>query len=112
MKWLFLAVAIGAEVLATASLRAVSATGASSWWWALVVGGYMSAFALLFGALSAGAPLAAAYAIWAGAGVALTAAVAWRVFGEPLSVGSMAGIALIVVGVILVETSSGHTDPS
>ncbi|MGB4779056.1 DMT family transporter [Microbacterium sp.] len=108
MSWWFLVGAIGAEVLATGSLRAAAQPGATWAWWIGVAGGYASAFGLLYAALSHDTPLSSAYAIWSGVGVALTAVVAWLVFGERLTPGAMVGIALIVAGVVLVE-AFGHS---
>lgn len=103
MHWWFLAGAIGAEVFATSCLRAATRAESAWIWWALVIGGYLAAFGLFFAALSHGAPLAAAYATWSGVGVALTAVVAWLVFAERLTLGALAGIALVVAGVVLIE---------
>lgn len=108
MSWWFLFGAIGTEVFATASLRAAAQPGASWAWWIGVVGGYAAAFGLLYAALSHGTPLSSAYAIWSGVGVALTAVVAWVVFGERLTPGAIIGIVLIVAGVVLLETC-GHS---
>lgn len=108
MKWILLSGAILAEVLATASLRAASQEEAPWHWWISVLGGYTAAFGLLYATLAAGAPLAATYAIWAGVGVALTAVVAWLIFAERLTIGALSGIALIIAGVVLVESSGSH----
>lgn len=47
-----------------------------------------------------------AYGIWAALGVALTAVVSRVAFKEPLDAVMAAGIALIVGGVLLLETGS------
>lgn len=107
-RWLFLMGAIAAEVFGTSALRALSRPDASWMWWIGVVGGYVSAFALLWGALSSGASLAISYAIWAGAGVAATALVAATVFGETVNVWTIVGIALVIIGVVVIELGSGH----
>ena len=62
----FLLTAIGAEVLATSSLRAATAAAAAWIWWVIAVCGYGASFALFFAALRHGAPLAESYAVWAG----------------------------------------------
>ena len=49
-------------------------------------------------------PLGVAYAIWAGAGTALIAGVGAVVFDEHLSLGAALGIALIIAGIVAVET--------
>ena len=103
MHWCFLIGAIGAEVFATSSLRAATLAGAAWVWWLSAIGGYLAAFGLFFAALSHGASVAAAYATWSGIGVALIAVVAWLVFAERLTPGAVVGIALVVVGVVLIE---------
>jgi small multidrug resistance pump len=47
-----------------------------------------------------------AYAIWSGAGVALITLIGWRVFKQRLDAAAMLGIALIVVGVVVLHWSS------
>jgi small multidrug resistance pump len=107
MHWLYLAGAIAGEVVATSMLRAASEPGAHWTWWIGVVSGYLSAFGLLYASMSSGMPLSIAYAIWAGLGVAATAMVAWLIFHEQQSLWSLAGIAVVVVGVVMIELGSG-----
>ena len=47
--------------------------------------------------------LSVGYAIWAALGIVLTTIVAVVMFGEQLNVPSIAGIALIIAGVVLVN---------
>lgn len=97
----WLATAIALEVGATLSLR-VAARG--RWRWYLpVIAGYVAAFASLAVALDAGLELGVAYGIWAASGVVLTAVLAHLLFAEPLSWLMGGGVALVVVGVLLVE---------
>ena len=57
-----------------------------------------------------GLALGVAYGIWAAAGVALTAVASRFLFAEPLTRRMLAGIGLIVVGVLLVELgAAAHT---
>ncbi len=93
--------AIGSEVSGTLALR-VAATGRRGFYVAVVVG-YVVAFTLLSASLRHGMPLGVAYGIWAAAGVALTAVASRLLFGEPLTRTMVAGMALIVAGVLLVE---------
>lgn len=106
MGYLLLACAIAAEVVATLSLR-MAATGRRVFY--VVVGvGYVGAFGALLGSLRHGMPLGVAYGIWAAAGVALTALASRVLFDEPLTRRMIAGIALIAVGVLLVEVGAAH----
>lgn len=104
--WLAVAGAIVFEVLGTISLRAASA-GRPRWYVAVVLG-YVLAFGLLAVALDAGLPLGVVYGIWSACGVALTALAARFLFGEPLTRRMVAGIALIAVGVLVVEMGSRY----
>ena len=100
--WPPLLLAIVLEVSATLSLRAVSTGGA--WWWLLVVAvGYGGSFWLLGGVLTRGRPVGDAYGIWSAIGVALTALAAAALFAEALSPLSLAGLGVIIAGVLLAE---------
>ncbi|MCZ2836905.1 DMT family transporter [Modestobacter sp. VKM Ac-2985] len=102
MTWVFLAAAIACEVAATMSLRA--SEGLRDKRWApLIVLGYLACFTFLTLALREGLAIGVAYGIWAASGVALTAVIAHLLFRDPLTRTMGAGIALIAVGVLLVE---------
>lgn len=103
MVWWLLGFAIAAEVFATSSLRAATDADPSWPWWTAAGLGYVVALGLFAVALSKGAPLAISYAIWAGVGVALTALIAAVVFADKLNAGVIAGIVLVVIGVVLIE---------
>jgi small multidrug resistance pump len=105
-KWLILAGAIVLEVTATLALRAAIN---DPWWAILAVVGYGGAFVALALLLRMGAPIGVVYGIWAAAGVALTAVIASVIFGEPFTFLIGLGIAIVIVGVVLVET--GHVTP-
>ncbi|WNY33984.1 SMR family transporter [Curtobacterium flaccumfaciens] len=104
MGWVLLAIAIATEVGATISLKL--ATDGKRVWYVAVVAGYLIAFSLLAVALTLGLPIGVAYGIWAATGVALTAILGRVLFREPLTALMLGGIALIIVGVFLVEL--GH----
>lgn len=100
---LFLMGAILLEVAATLSLKGALS---NPWLYAVLVIGYASAFAMFSLALRAGFPLVAAYGIWAALGVVLTACLSAVLFAEQISPLVALGIAIIVVGVVLVETGA------
>ena len=102
MSWLLLAGAVLAEVGGTLSLRMAS-TGGDRRWYAPLVLGYLAAFALISGALSLGMPLGVAYGVWVAVGIVLTAVLSRILFREPLTPLMLAGMGLIVAGVMLVE---------
>ncbi|WP_375169822.1 DMT family transporter [Marinobacter sp.] len=103
-NWLFLAMAIVAEVVATSSLKA--SEGFTRLWPSLVVVvGYGVAFYLLGLALRT-IPVGTAYAIWAGLGIVLVAAAGWLVFGQKLDAWGIVGMMLIVSGVFVLNVLS------
>ncbi|PQD97454.1 cation transporter [Mycolicibacterium parafortuitum] len=104
--YLLLVAAIVSEVSGTLALR-VAARGRVSFY-AVVLVGYVLAFTLLWGSLRHGMPLGVAYGIWAAAGVALTAVMSRVLFHEPLTRKMLGGVALIAVGVLLVELGANH----
>jgi len=106
--YLFLALAIVGEVIATTFLKFTS--GERTFWWAYpIVGvGYVFAFFMLSQTLSRGVPLGIAYAIWAGVGVVLVAIISWLAFGELLTWQQLVGIGLVVAGVALLELGGNH----
>lgn len=110
MGYLFLAIAIAGEVVATSFLKLT--TGEKAQWWAyvVVVAGYLLAFWMLSLSLGRGVPLGIAYAIWAGVGVVLVAVISWLVFGEGLTAAQIAGMALVAAGVVLLEAGARHPE--
>ena len=102
--WLTLAGAILIEVFATLALRA-SDGFRKRVWIAPVVLGYLVSFVLLSLTLSLGMPVGIAYGIWSACGVALVAVIARVLFAEPLTPMMVAGIALIIGGVLTIELS-------
>ena len=105
MTWALLAGAILTEVAGTLALRA--SEGFSKLVPSLiVVAGYIVSFVLLAIVLDRGLPVGVAYAIWAGIGVALVAILGKFLFDDPLTALSALGIALIIAGVVLVESAA------
>ncbi|MCE2594206.1 EamA family transporter [Motilimonas cestriensis] len=103
-NWLFLAVAIVAEVLATSGLKA-SEGFTKLWPSLLVVLGYAIAFYFLSLSLKA-IPVGIAYAIWAGMGIVLISVAGWLIYGQKLDFASMVGMVLIVAGVVVINVFS------
>ncbi|SDS62282.1 DMT family transporter [Microlunatus soli] len=102
MSWVWLAAAVAAEIAATLSLRA-AATSPRRAWLIPVGAGYGLAFLFLAFTLRTGLPVAVAYGIWTAAGIALVAVLARAIWKEPLTKRMIAGIALIIGGVVLIE---------
>jgi small multidrug resistance pump len=101
MRWAALSTAIICEVSATLSFR--SAVTGRPGFFAIVIVGYLAAFGGLAIALAQGMTLGVAYGIWAATGVAATAVLSKLIFDESLTKLMVAGIGLIIAGVLLVE---------
>ncbi|KAF1726237.1 SMR family transporter [Pseudoxanthomonas japonensis] len=102
--YLYLALAIVAEVIATSALKAsegFTRLGPSL----LVAAGYGVAFYFLSLTLKS-VPVGVAYAIWSGAGIVLIALIGWLVLKQPLDLAAMLGMALIVAGVAVIQLFS------
>ena len=107
MSGIYLLAAIASEVTGTLSLKLAS-DGRGLRWYGVVITGYLAAFAMLTATLKEGLGLGVAYGIWSAGGVAVTAIASRLLFGEPLTRTMVAGIALIMAGVLLVEIGSAH----
>lgn len=104
-NWLFLAIAIVSETIATSALK--SSEGFTRLWPSvLVVLGYALAFYFLSLTLKV-IPVGIAYAVWSGVGIVLITAVGWLVFGQKLDMPALLGMALIIAGVIVMNVFSG-----
>lgn len=109
MPYLFLAIAIVAEVIGTSALKA--SEGFSKTVPSIVtVVAYGAAFYCLSITLKT-VPVGVAYAIWSGVGVALIAIVGWVLFDQKLDAAAIIGMGLIVAGVVVMQVFSkagGH----
>ncbi len=102
--YLYLGLAIVAEVIATSALKA--SDGFSRLWPSvLVVVGYSVAFYCL-ALVMRSVPVGIAYAIWSGVGVTLITLIGWLVFKQPLDLPAVIGIGLIVSGVLVLQIFS------
>jgi small multidrug resistance pump len=105
-----MALAIVAEVTGTLELRAVA--GGTGRWWpiTLVALAYVVSFAFMALALRS-LSVGTVYAIWSGVGTAAVAVAGWLLFAERVTWLGVCGMALIVVGVVvLVSSGSGRRD--
>ena len=109
MGYLYLSIAIVAEVIATSALKSseeFTRLGPSI----LVVVGYGAAFYFLSLVLKT-IPIGVAYAIWAGMGITLIAIVGVVAFKQVPDLPAIIGMALIVAGVLVINifsTTVGH----
>ncbi|WP_089100900.1 DMT family transporter [Streptomyces hyaluromycini] len=106
MGYLTLAGAIAAEVAATTAMK--YADGFSRLWPSLLTTlGYVVSFLLLAETLKT-VSIGTAYAIWSGAGTAAIAVLGLLLFGEALTPVKVAGILLIVGGVVVLNLGGAH----
>lgn len=104
MHWLYLAIAIMSEVVATSVLKA--ADGFTRLTPSLVViAGYACSFYFLSLTLR-GIPLGIAYAVWSGIGLSLVSLIGWVVYHQSLDGPALLGIGLIVAGVVVLNLFS------
>ncbi|KAB8168808.1 EamA family transporter [Streptomyces sp. 3MP-14] len=106
MAYLILAGAILLEIAATTLMK--FSDGYSKLW--PTVGsltGYVLAFALLAQALKT-LDVGTAYAIWAGVGTALVAAIGMVFLDEPATLARIAGVLLVVAGVVVLNVGGAH----
>jgi small multidrug resistance pump len=102
--WIYLGIAIVAEVIATSALKAAAGftrPGPS----AIVVVGYGIAFYFLSLTLQT-IPVGVTYAIWCGVGIVLITLVAWLMYGQALDAAAILGLALITAGVVVLNVFS------
>ncbi|MGA1851012.1 SMR family transporter [Sphingobium yanoikuyae] len=104
MNYVLLAVAIISEVFGTTFMK--QSEGFTKLVPSLLTAlAYIIAFYCLSLTLKA-IPTGVAYAIWSGCGIVLIAAVAWIIQGQKLDTPAIAGMGLIVAGVIVMNVFS------
>jgi small multidrug resistance pump len=109
VTYVYLTIAIVGEVIATSALQA-SQQFTRLVPSLLVVAGYGCAFFFLSLVLQS-MPLGVTYAIWSGLGVVLTAVAAAVMFGQVPDLPAILGMALITIGVVVMNLFSstvGH----
>lgn len=104
MGYLYLAIAIVAEVIGTSALKATEGF-TQPLPSAVVVVGYALAFYFLSLVLKT-IPVGIAYAIWAGMGVVLITLVAAVMFRQVPDLPAIIGMLLIVAGVVVINAFS------
>ena len=107
IAYLYLGVAILAEVIATTALRA--ADGFTQLWPSIIsVVGYVVAFYFLSLTLRT-MPVGIAYAIWSGVGIVLISLAGWLLYRQLLDLPAIVGMGLIMAGVIVINLFSKST---
>ncbi|MDQ6955372.1 MAG: multidrug efflux SMR transporter [Mariprofundaceae bacterium] len=104
MAYIYLAMAIIAEVAATSALKA-SEEFTRLWPSLIVVAGYGIAFYCMTLTLRT-IPVGITYAIWSGLGIVLVAAVAAIWYKQIPDAAALIGMGLIIAGVIVIQLFS------
>lgn len=107
MTYLYLAVAILCEVIATSFLK-VSEGFTKPVPSLITAAGYAVSFYFLSLALRE-IPTGIAYAIWSGVGIVLITTIAWVFQGQKLDMPALGGLGLIVAGVVVINVFSKAT---
>jgi small multidrug resistance pump len=107
MNWVYLALAIACEVVATSALKATE--GFTRWQPSVLVAvGYVLAFYFLSLTLRT-TSVGVAYAIWSGVGVILVSVIGWVLYKQTLDLAACIGIGLIVLGVLVLQLFSASS---
>ena len=101
MAYLFLFGAIAAEVFGTSLLKATEGFTRPVPTVAMFTA-YAVSFACLAQAVK-GIEVGVAYAVWAGLGTAVIVAIGALFLGEPLSLAKVAGVVLVIAGVVILN---------
>lgn len=104
MAWWWLFAAVLMQWVQVGAIRASDGLRRPGWA-ALTFVAMISSVGCVSVALSLGLTVALAYGIWTGAGVALAAVTGAVVFGDRLDRRQTAGLALVLVGVALLQLS-------
>ena len=103
-SYLYLGLAIVFEVVGTTALKATDSftRPLPS---VVTVACYAASFYLLTFSLKV-LPTGIAYAIWSGVGIILISLVSWLVYGQRLDLPAIAGLGLIIAGVVVINAFS------
>lgn len=107
MAYLYLLIAVVAEVIATSALNAskgftqpIPST--------ITCIGYL--IAIYFLALTMKSiPMGITYALWSGAGIVFISTIGWVVFKQQLDTAAMIGLAFILFGIVIINIFSNST---
>ncbi|MEG3753932.1 multidrug efflux SMR transporter [Psychromonas arctica] len=107
MGYWYLTIAIISEVIGTLALKA--SDGFNHWiYGGICIAAYVVAFYFLSLVLKT-VPIGIAYAIWAGMGIVLVAAVGAVVYKQIPDIATIIGMLFIIIGVIILNVFSNNT---
>lgn len=104
MNWVYLLIAIAAEVFATSFLK-MTYGFTKILPSILVIGGYALSFYCLSLVIRT-IPVGIAYALWSGLGIVLVSAIAFFAYGQKLDIPAIIGLGLIILGSVVINVFS------
>ena len=107
MPYLYLAIAVAFETIGTSAMQA-SQQFTRLWPSMLVVVGYAISFYFMALTLRF-MPVGIVYALWSGLGIILIALIGYAVFGQKLDLPAIAGLGLIIAGIVVIQLFSNAT---
>ena len=107
MPYLYLAIAVAFEAIGTSAMQA-SQQFTRLWPSVLVVVGYAISFYFMALTLRF-MPVGIVYALWSGLGIILIALIGYAVFGQKLDLPAIAGLGLIIAGIVVIQLFSNAT---
>ena len=103
--YLYLLIAVAFETFGSSCLQA-SQQFTRFWPSMGVLAGFAGAF-WFFTLVLKVLPLGITYALWSGIGIVLITASGWLIFGQKLDGAALAGIGLIIAGILVINLFSG-----
>lgn len=103
--YLYLLIAVAFETFGSSCLQA-SQQFTKVWPSMGVLAGFAGAF-WFFTLVLKVLPLGITYALWSGIGIVLITASGWLIFGQKLDGAALAGIGLIIAGILVINLFSG-----
>ncbi|MER6944494.1 multidrug efflux SMR transporter [Nonomuraea sp. NPDC000554] len=107
MPYVFLGLAIVAEVLGTSLLKTTD--GFTRLWPTMAcLVAYAGAFFALALAIQQGLKVGVGYAVWSGLGTTLIVVIGALFLGESITVPKAVGVALVIAGVVVLNLGGAH----
>ena len=107
MPYLYLAIAVAFETIGTSAMQA-SQQFTRLWPSVLVIIGYAISFYFMALTLRY-MPVGIVYALWSGLGIILIALIGYSIFDQKLDLPAIAGLGLIIAGIVVIQLFSNTT---
>ena len=105
LAWVALAVAGLLDVAWAIAMK--QSQGYTRLGWTLASLGLLASFVFLLGRALQVLPVGVAYAVWTGIGAVGTLLAGWLFFNEALGLNSVAGIGLVLSGIVVLKLANG-----